>query len=136
MNERYKNDPEFRKRMIFYIGNYKKRFPFRTWANTVIQTHRQRGIHIEISRLELEGLASQTKFCVFCGCPLKYGPQNGKKKWHSDSASADRIDTTKPFDRKNIQIICVQCNSAKSKMTMETFKKWVEKVYINLLGKS
>lgn len=133
--ERYHTDEEFRKRIIRHTKNTAMRYPFRVWANRVIQGHRGRGINVEISREDLEKLGSQIKFCLFCGCELKYGVLNGKKKWHNDSASADIIDRTKPFNKENIQIICVQCNSAKSKMDMEDFKNWIQKVYINLFGK-
>jgi len=134
--DRYHNDPEFRKRILKHIHNSAMRYPFRTWANRVIQSHRQRGISVEITRLELEALATRNKTCAYCGCTLMYGVQNGPKMWHFNSASADRIDNTKPFSIENLQILCVRCNSAKSKMTELEFLDYIRSLYIRLFGKT
>lgn len=132
MRNRYHNDPEFRKRMLNSAKNYALRYPIRTWANSVIGGHRRRGISIEVTRIQLEKLAEETKTCFYCGCLLRYGPQNGKKRWHRDSASVDRIDNEKPLSINNIQILCCQCNLAKNKMTAKEFSEWIKKVYQNL----
>lgn len=129
---RYHNDPKYRKRIIAYVKKSQMKYPFRTWARGVINGHKRRGVTIEITRPQLEEIVSKIKTCAFCGCILKYGILNGKKKWHHDSASADRIDRTKPFNKENIQIICVQCNSAKSKLSTEEFLQWLTKVYSKL----
>jgi 5-methylcytosine-specific restriction endonuclease McrA len=133
--DRYHNDPEFRKRIINHIHNSQMRYPFRTWANKVIQSHRQRGIPIEITRLELEVIATRNKICTYCGRTLKYGIQNGPVIWHFDSASADRIDNTKSLSIENLQILCVRCNTAKSKMTETEFLEYIKSLYIRLFGK-
>ena len=133
--DRYHNDLEFRKRIIRHVHNSRMRYPFRVWANSVIQSHRQRGIQLKITRIQLEELASKSPYCAFCGCILKYGIQNGIKKWHFDSASADRIDNIKPFSIKNIQIICVRCNSSKAQMNQSEFCEYIKTLYINLCQK-
>jgi 5-methylcytosine-specific restriction endonuclease McrA len=130
--ERYHTDEEFRKRMISHIKNYKMRNPYRTWSQNVIHSHKARKVPMEITRQELEKLAMITTLCKLCGCILEYGCRIDRKKiWNLKSASADRIDNMKPLNTNNIQIICHQCNSAKGKMSMLEFKKWINQISSN-----
>jgi len=132
--DRYHNDPEFRNRILKHIHNSQMRYPFRTWANKVIQGHRKREYPLEITRPELEEMGKQHPICAYCGRTLKYGIQNGKKKWHHDSASIDVIDIAKPSTKDNLQIICVHCNSAKARLNDEKFKDWIKQLYFKFFG--
>lgn len=78
--------------------------------------------------------------CVYCGTkgsriiPDRLG---SGKKTHicSDVKVAingiDRLDSSKGYTKDNCVSCCSTCNFAKSTMTVDEFKAWVEKVYCN-----
>jgi hypothetical protein len=47
----------------------------------------------------------------------------------------DRIDSSKPHTEDNIVPCCVNCNIAKSDMTLEEFRVWLKRVYNNFIIK-
>ena len=47
----------------------------------------------------------------------------------------DRVDNTKGYTKENTVPCCTQCNTAKFNFTLEEFKIWVERVYLNYIKK-
>ena len=82
---------------------------------------------------EVLSMAFSTKECPFCRTVFDYAKDY--KGWKPTAPSLDVINRDKPTTKDNLQIICVQCNTAKSKLGQEEFKAWIRRVYINLLGK-
>lgn len=45
----------------------------------------------------------------------------------------DRLDSSKPHLEDNIMPCCIQCNRSKSDLSIDEFKKWLEKIYQNFM---
>jgi hypothetical protein len=93
-----------------YRGNSKRLNPWR-------------GVTVYFGWRELAEKAKRTPYCEVCGVELDY--EQGKKGGSANynSPSMDRIDSSKKdITIEDIQILCFQCNSAKSNMTPE---EWI-----------
>ena len=109
------------------VKKSQQKYPFRTWAQHTISTHKRKGIIVTLTKQEIEVIAKETSTCPLCNCTLTYN------KCFSDcSASLDRIANNKPLSIGNAQILCYRCNNAKRAMSMDEFKTWVKMVYNNL----
>ena len=126
---RYKNDPEFRKDMLKRTLEWQANHPERHWAITTIKNHKITGkVEIYFSLDQLEEMALKTKICPYCGVLLIYG-KKGRKGFDTHSPSMDNINNVPALLIKDVQIICAQCNSAKLKMNRDEFKEYVKRLH-------
>jgi len=84
--------------------------------------------------------------CFYCGVikSNKYNPHTNSVKtghvsqewfdqcWYEYNG-LDRIDSSKNHSEDNIVPCCVDCNIAKSNMTIEEFRNWLKRVYNNFI---
>lgn len=61
--------------------------------------------------------------CPILGIPLVYGNEGTRK---DDSASIDRLDSSKPYGKGNVSIISWRANRIKNDGTFEEHKKLIE----------
>lgn len=67
--------------------------------------------------------------CSITGLDMVFGTEyfrNEDTKYRT--MSLDRIDSSKPYDRDNIQLVCLWVNIAKQTFTLEQLKDWCTKV--------
>ena len=89
------------------------------WAQMSYRNHVHRGHTLNITKKDLEEMASKTDTCPICDVTLAWGYLNGKIL--RNSPSLDRIDNEKDIRKDNIQIICYRCNISKYDRTMKEF---------------
>lgn len=68
---------------------------------------------------------SQNSLCALSGIEIRL---NGQNETYFDLASLDRIDSSKPYQKGNIQFVCLPLNLAKNTQTNDEFKKFLEKI--------
>ena len=125
--ERYQNDKAFRELRKISIKKSQQKYPFRTWAQHTLKSHKRKRIEIILTRMQIEKMAEKIATCPLCNCMLIYN-----KSFSDCSASLDRIDNAKGLSIDNTQILCYRCNNAKRTMNMIEFKIWITKVYFKL----
>jgi hypothetical protein len=125
--ERYQNDKAFRELRKISIKKSQQKYPFRTWAQHTLSSHKRKGIIVTLTREQIENIAIKIISCPLCNCTLTYS-----KEFSDCSASLDRIDNDKSLSIDNAQILCYRCNNAKRTMSMNEFKIWITKVYFKL----
>ena len=64
--------------------------------------------------------------CVYCG---------QKSNWPNGRNGIDRIDSSIDYYPENCVSCCKYCNGAKSDKTVQEFKLWAEKLYLNIFKK-
>ena len=100
--------------------------------------HKSKGFERDerISFIEYKNLVIQP--CFFCGETVsrKVADYSSYGKLVTDTIAEingiDRIDSSKGYTIGNVQPCCVACNRAKNDMSMDAFKRWVERVYHKL----
>lgn len=130
-NRRYRDDPDFRTRMIKSQFKFAKKRPHQVWATHTISRHRRRGFKIDVTIKQITELAKKTTECWICGAKLVFGYKGGKHGWYNGAGnpSLDVINSTnKVLVIDNIQIICAQCNSAKHGLSMTEFINYCKTV--------
>lgn len=101
------------------VQNRKQNRPFQTIFNHVCSEAGKRSIPVTITPQYIEQIYNeQNKCCAITGDPL---PDIRK-------ASIDRIDSSKPYEIGNIQIVTKQANISKHIMTMEQLYEFCKKV--------
>lgn len=101
------------------VKNRKQNRPFITIFNHVCAVAGMRSIPVTITPEYIEQIYNkQNKRCAITGDPL---PDIRK-------ASIDRIDSSKPYEVGNIQIVTKQANISKHVMTMEQLYEFCRKV--------
>jgi len=69
--------------------------------------------------------------CFYCGI----SPTNVKRAKTGNGpftySGIDRVDNTGPYERKNCVSCCIVCNRAKQTLSLEEFRLWVQRVYVN-----
>lgn len=73
--------------------------------------------------------------CKYCNeppkiCKNKYTRKTGEP---FERNGIDRIDSSKGYTEENTCTCCSKCNYAKHEMTLKEFKKWIVKLYKNLI---
>jgi len=124
---RYHHHEGVRERHIEAVRRWQRKNPIKYWASKTIQSHKRKGFKVLLTTTELHTLAKSITHCSFCGIELDYNPK-GRSGWHRNSPSMDRIDNKKVIAMDDIQIICAQCNSAKSTMSIEEFIEYCQTI--------
>lgn len=96
---------------------------------SVCKTHAvRRNIPVEITFEDiLDVWRRQGGFCKYSGVPLTYKPH--QRASGENTASIDRIDSTKGYVKGNIQFVHKRINSMKNDMSEEVFIEWCRKVF-------
>lgn len=68
--------------------------------------------------------------CYLCG---KWNPNRriSRRGFDIVGHGLDRIDSTKPHDRDNVQPCCWPCNNKRSNTPLPEFLEWIESIYNN-----
>ena len=98
---------------------------FHVASGAVLQQYKRnakiRKIEFKLTKDELKSII--IKDCYYCGAlPSVY---NG----------IDRLDNSKGYVLDNCVPCCFNCNWAKSDMTVEQFKNWIKRIYVNQFKK-
>ena len=104
-----------------------KNNPIRSWTNSSIQGHKDRGFVVEMTRKELEYMARITTNCFYCDTALKY--RNGK--FAKNSATVDRNNNEFNLNLQNIRIICNFCNRTKGERDHKQFIEYCKNIVSN-----
>lgn len=132
----YDNRSQLRLYMIHKVDEielipYKRQYNVGTnwrwkWADNVRRNHldskyrKSKKDVWDISRDYIYSVAINTDFCQMCNRRIYYaGEDSNRKGRQPDSASFDRIDTSKAYTIGNVGIICDQCNGFKGRGTLE-----------------
>lgn len=98
----------------------------------------KRNLSFDLSFSQFLELCSGT--CVYCGQKphiytgdLEYMQQSSAPWEHN---GIDRIDSKQGYTINNCVPCCEKCNYAKHEMSLDEFKNWISKVYINLISSS
>ena len=88
---------------------------------------KQRGLKYELAEKQFAELTQRD--CYYCGA--KPNNISGNKKLNGDYIynGIDRIDSKKGYIVNNVVPCCKICNSAKSNMTIDNFRNWIERAY-------
>lgn len=105
------------------------------YRDAIINRSKKLGFDKYISFEEFKTLIS--KKCRYCGTSHSNKSKDRQKnECQNDSSEIvfeynglDRVDNQKGYISENVVPCCKFCNSAKSQMPIEDFKKWIEKVY-------
>lgn len=65
----------------------------------------------------------QNRKCALSGVNLQFAKQHSKSKTNQ-TASLDRIDSSKPYTMTNLMWVHKDLNMMRSKVTLDQFKKW------------
>jgi len=97
------------------------------WTN-LIRSAKRRNLQFEITqKIVWEKFIQQKGECALSGILLKHYPSRTKNKG-PDSASLDRIDSTKGYIQGNIQWVSVEINKIKMELSNERFIKLCKQV--------
>lgn len=102
--------------------------PTRFWVNSTLQSHRRKGIIINITTDELLNIATKTTNCEICNVVLDF-KRKGKINIKS-SPSLDRKNNDNYINKDNILITCYQCNATKGSRTWKEFINYCYNVVI------
>lgn len=102
-----------------HVSNRKMNRPYLTLFNHVCREAAIRSILVTITPEYLEELFEKQHHC--CAITGDYLPDIRK-------ASVDRIDSSKPYEKDNVQIVTKQANISKHVMTMEQLYEFCRKV--------
>lgn len=126
-SEYRKNNPE---KIHSSIKKYRNnpRNKYKIYASTTLNDHKRNNFIVNITINELEKLAINTNFCIYCGIELNYN--RGYKFMALDnSPSLDRINNENEMNMENVQIICHKCNAIKHDMTHLEFIKYCKHIF-------
>jgi len=96
---------------------------------TVCKGHAvRRGIPVEISFEDVVDIwTQQNGLCKYSGVPLTYRPH--QRASGENTASLDRIDSSKGYVKGNIQFVHKRISFMKNDMTEDVFIEWCRKVF-------
>lgn len=66
---------------------------------------------------------------IFCGKPYFVKALPPLKR-----NGIDRLDSSIGYVKTNVVSCCTKCNYAKHEMTIDEFKEWIKKIYINFIN--
>ena len=69
------------------------------------------------------------KNCNYCGAPPEVRKRKDNEFVQLATASIDRIDSSKGYDKENCVSCCIQCNYMKSNYSAEEFIKKCGEIY-------
>lgn len=76
----------------------------------------------------------QDGVCPYTGVKMILPATSHDSKGYSPKwASIDRVDSSKPYDKENIQIVCLSINFAKSSFSDSEFKAFIQEIIPNKL---
>lgn len=102
--------------------------PIRERAQTIIDSHKRKGLKVIITKDELISLLEKTNVCSICGASLIKTYGHGKIK--PNSLSLDRINNEIELRIDNVQVVCYKCNTTKGTRTMNAFIDYCKNVYM------
>lgn len=85
---------------------------------------KKRGISFQLTRDQMRELVFGA--CRYCG---RSGVNKGRKNNPIPYNGIDRVDNVVGYKISNVVTCCVDCNRAKSDMSMESFYSWVDLVH-------
>ena len=103
-----------------------KKHPYRAWAISTIQHHKQKKLEVTFNYMDLTELARESDRCNICHCELDWTPHKGRT--FDNTPSLDRVDNAAIVTMENIQIVCHLCNTTKNKRTMSQFIEYCKTV--------
>lgn len=71
---------------------------------------------------------TQLRCCAISGISLQFAPNSKTVRKGGDTASLDRIDSTKPYEIGNVQWVHKLINIMKCRLSTEQFVKWCRQV--------
>jgi len=90
---------------------------------------KKRGLSFDITKQDAwETLTKQQQRCALSGVELYLAKNCAELRAGLNTASIDRIDSSKGYERGNIQWVHVEINYMKRKMTDKSFTEWCTKV--------
>jgi len=96
--------------------------PKRYWCNKTINHHKDYGIKVEITTIELLNYIKDIDNCELCGKEISWY----NTKTSLNSPTMDRINNEDVIDISNIMLICHQCNTTKNVRTLKEFYEYCE----------
>ena len=99
---------------------------------------KERGLPFELTEEEFFTLIKQS--CYYCNnepnnvMRLNYYNKQEPERCYIYNG-IDRIDNSKGYIKGNVVTCCKTCNWAKRDMSLEQFKNWIKRIYINLYKK-
>ena len=91
--------------------------------NRLKQSAKKRGIEFSLTTLDLDEIGIPIS-CPILGMPLKWN--NGQAE--DDSYSIDRIDSSKPYTKDNIQFVSRNINYAKHSLSHEQMLEFLKMI--------
>jgi hypothetical protein len=110
-------------------GYWRDQEPRLQWLNRTLGRNMGRGNHLDsVTRQEIiaELADKLPDVCPVFGIPLVYGNKNLRC---DNSASVDRLDSTKPYCKGNVNIVSFRANRIKNDGTLAELKQlvaWLE----------
>lgn len=109
---------------------------YKTAINTLNTQYRRQAINrnytYNISKEEFVGLLNNN--CYYCNLP----PSNKLKSMYNSGifiySGIDRIDNSKGYIKENVVSCCINCNRAKSDMSLKYFKNWITNIYNKIIN--
>ena len=95
------------------------------------------GVAEDVTREYLTALFANVRRCQCCGknLQLAFEPRSTRQyRANPDSPSVDRVDNRKGYTRRNVAIICWECNFRKTDLTLSDLAMFTR--YIELFGDS
>ena len=102
--------------------------PKKAWATSTIHSHKVNGWKVSITHKELVLLAEKANTCYICEVRLDYSRGKGYLGPRSNSPSLDRWNNGNELTKRNVKILCYDCNAVKRTKTMKEFVKYCRMV--------
>ena len=106
--------------------------PHARWAYVSMACHKRKGCTLKFDRAWLTDKAKEVTHCPWCGDKIKWGPKNGSVL--HNSPTLDRLRNSKIMTKRNVEIVCHRCNSAKGKQTLEEYTEWIKRAAKKLIS--
>lgn len=111
-----------------------RRFPKIKWAESTLESHKKKGIIIEITVKELRLFIEDKTHCCLCDKELDFSYGNKSGKIQLNSPSLDRINNEGVINITNIQIVCNECNKTKGVKPMKEFIEYCDMISKKFVG--
>lgn len=109
-----------------YNYKYTKKYRAKSPSNFMrhLATYKKRSEHFDLTFLE-ELHAKQKGVCAISGVEMTYLQEGGKCP---TNISIDRIDSSRGYEKDNIQLVCSLVNTMKMQYSEEVLIEWCKKI--------
>jgi hypothetical protein len=102
---------------------------FRNFISTAKKNAKQKKLEFNLDVEFLKELwETQSGKCFYTKLPMLLFPTKSKNEFKPESASLDRVDSSKGYIKGNVRFVCLTINYAKNSFDEKDFVKFLDKI--------